>query len=768
MIGQRVFNRGLMLSAAVCIAASLFCGPAAFGQSCELYFEDFPFGGPSDFDNGTFRVEWCTNGAAISGSQFCPTGSALRMNGTTQDPVIWVFTGAAGCTTARLEFDYSQFSATGTELKVAATSDTTFNCFESITASVGGLTTTGGVCTAVSHTVVLGGSQSVYWKFDHGSPGSNAIYIDNVRIFLETCDCSGGGGGDHDCCEAGGPGCNDPVIEACVCAQDSFCCDTEWDAQCVDEVESFGCGTCGSACATQFSADFGTFFQSGTVCENFSVLFESCEGAGPFTTSGTACGAVSDYAMSFATGFPHSAAITHCLDLSGVADANLQFNYTKSASGLGPDVDISLAGGAWQTIWSAPFTFPGGCLVECVDLNAYAGQADVRFRFRSGSSTSNGAAFDDILMTLGSPCGGGQHDCCETRPTGGCSDPTIQSCVCSIDPFCCDTQWDGQCVLAAEALGCTDCGGICLTGFSIDFGDTFVSGDICSIYPYLLVFESCEGDGPFLSSGSDCGGAGDEAMVLANGSPFSAAITRCIDFTTVTTAKLDFTYSKMDGTSGPIVEVSTDGGVGFLPLWTAPLSPGPGCLTQCLSLTPYAGMADVRLRFAADTTDPTGQAFDDVAVTPDESCSVCTAPLADAGSDAALCAGGTLVLNGSASGGSGGACPGDYTPSWDGPGVVSGGSTMSPTVNAAGTYTLSVSCDTCQDQDTVVVTETTFTAGDVNGDSSIDGHDIQTFVNVLLGAAAEPAHLCAADVDGLNGPTVEDLDEFVSLLLSSP
>lgn len=48
-----------------------------------------------------------------------------------------------------------------------------------------------------------------------------------------------------DCCETGhGPGCSDPVIEACVCAQDAWCCNVEWDGKCVTKVESLGCGTC--------------------------------------------------------------------------------------------------------------------------------------------------------------------------------------------------------------------------------------------------------------------------------------------------------------------------------------------------------------------------------------------------------------------------------------------------------------------------------------------------------------------------------------------
>lgn len=53
------------------------------------------------------------------------------------------------------------------------------------------------------------------------------------------------------CCSAGlpfRPTCDNPAIEACVCAltRDPFCCLVDWDDQCVSEVEEFGCGTCSS------------------------------------------------------------------------------------------------------------------------------------------------------------------------------------------------------------------------------------------------------------------------------------------------------------------------------------------------------------------------------------------------------------------------------------------------------------------------------------------------------------------------------------------
>lgn len=46
-------------------------------------------------------------------------------------------------------------------------------------------------------------------------------------------------------------------------------------------------------------------------------------------------------------------------------------------------------------------------------------------------------------------------DCCVVHAAPGCNDPGCQAAVCAIDPFCCNTSWDGQCVGEAEDLcGC--------------------------------------------------------------------------------------------------------------------------------------------------------------------------------------------------------------------------------------------------------------------------------------------------------------------------
>lgn len=49
----------------------------------------------------------------------------------------------------------------------------------------------------------------------------------------------------RDCCSVGsGAGCGNVLVNECVGAVDSYCNDNFWDAQCVAEVTSLGCGTC--------------------------------------------------------------------------------------------------------------------------------------------------------------------------------------------------------------------------------------------------------------------------------------------------------------------------------------------------------------------------------------------------------------------------------------------------------------------------------------------------------------------------------------------
>lgn len=77
-----------------------------------------------------------------------------------------------------------------------------------------------------------------------------------------------------DCCSANGsPGCDDPEIEACVCMGDPFCCQTSWDMLCADEVDSYGYDVCPVS-------DTGTGGDSGGLDTGMAVTTGAGSGTG--------------------------------------------------------------------------------------------------------------------------------------------------------------------------------------------------------------------------------------------------------------------------------------------------------------------------------------------------------------------------------------------------------------------------------------------------------------------------------------------------------
>ncbi|RLB58379.1 MAG: hypothetical protein DRI90_16830 [Deltaproteobacteria bacterium] len=142
-----------------------------------------------------------------------------------------------------------------------------------------------------SSTSGVGGSQlvcepgtSVYCTCDDSADGSKTC--DHEGSGFGPCICSGGVGGGGggtaggECCNVHEtPGCGTTEIETCVCAQDSYCCDTEWDATCVAEVTQFGCGTCDATGTKPLFAPCiaGTECQSG-MCPMGYCTITGCTG----------------------------------------------------------------------------------------------------------------------------------------------------------------------------------------------------------------------------------------------------------------------------------------------------------------------------------------------------------------------------------------------------------------------------------------------------------------------------------------------------------
>ncbi len=587
-------------------------------QPCEVFAETFDsFVGPHNYADELIDVQWCLDGASVASGGFCVGGNALKLSSASHDATLRIAMLDDACAQVTLRFLYSQFAETGTVLRQGTTTSRSL-CNASIPTVVGELNIIGGACIEVTHTVEIESGEVVLWRFDHGQPGNAAIYIDDVTIEVTGC-CDAAS--EHECCEVGPAGCVDEAVMNCVCEIDPFCCENEWDAQCVALVEQLSCGSCeeggNSDCMTDFETDFGGTFSSDAICDLLPDIFSECGGAGaPFLTNSGACSGSADAAIAFVEGFPHSYAQTDCIELIGLAEASLEFRYTKNTGTLGPSVLVALPDDTLQTVWTAPIFFDGGCVEANVDLSPYIEFGTIKVRIASGSSIANGARVDDLVLTTSDTS---IHGCCEVGDPG-CADIIVQDCVCAIDSFCCEEQWDELCVIAAEFYECGDCG-LCSETFAADFDVPDPGGTPCERFPEK--FAGCFGTGPFLSNATPCSDdPSDYAAVFVAGDELSAMVTRCISLKNVNQASVTFEYSKLDGQMGPILEASADVGGTWVPMWTAPHAPGAGSHRACVDLAPAVGINFLLFRFRGGEVGVSGQVIDEIAFQIGDSCVV--------------------------------------------------------------------------------------------------------------------------------------------------
>lgn len=209
-----------------------------------------------------------------------------------------------------------------------------------------------------------------------------------------------------DCCiEHSSVGCGDPMVEACVCELDRFCCEEEWDVECVTKVDAFGCGECDPK------------FDAGDCCTP-----NSTPGCADPSASECVC-ALDDFCCSIE--WDHV-----CVDL-------------LSESGCG---DCSAAEECCQ-VQTGP-----GCGSESVE----ACVCDARPECCEGQWD---AACTEAVELLG--CGfcpySNTDSCCEPHYGSGCESMSVEECVCAKDQYCCEVQWDETCVDEVEPFGCGPC-----------------------------------------------------------------------------------------------------------------------------------------------------------------------------------------------------------------------------------------------------------------------------------------------------------------------
>lgn len=241
--------------------------------------------------------------------------------------------------------------------------------------------------------------------------------------------------GEGDCLAPHGtPGCDDAECCETVCAvYDSFCCDEEWDEDCVDAATFLcfpqPCPGTGDCCV-----EIGTPSCGDAEC---------CE---------MVC-AIDPFCCALSWDFPCSVIAQDICDVC-----------QPLCPGEG---DCCTAHGT-----------PGCEVEDCCTLVCALDLPCCE------------VAWDQMCVDLAislDPCGSarcepplpectGSGPCCEAHAGPGCDDEGCCSAVCSLEAFCCDVEWDQACADLAAGLNCGGCSGILAVTPILAEGDSWEDG----------------------------------------------------------------------------------------------------------------------------------------------------------------------------------------------------------------------------------------------------------------------------------------------------
>ena len=364
----------------------------------------------------------------------------------------------------------------------------------------------------------------------------------------EDCGPCGGGG----CCEGNdGVGCEDPDCEAAVCAEDSYCCDVNWDGICADLASEIcgGCGGGGPVCGDGVCEDGEACLED---CEQVAVgcLVDNCNAQqclnNPNCFAGLQCLSGCDEeecAIECIDGLPGPVQQTLIGLIECGSDAGCFEGGEDPVCGDGvcEEGEVCLEDCEQQVVGCLVdncdaesclnnTTCFGGleCLSGCEDEDCAVGciqglpgavqqvligliecGSDAGCFEDGGPDCGNGDCEDgescDSCPNDCGPCAGGT--CCEAHDGVGCDDPACADEICANDPFCCNNQWDGICADAAQS-SCAVCDG----------GGPFCGDGICQ--PDELCPQDCNDPGSCVTDSCETGNC--------SSFPFCAEILDCV------------------------------------------------------------------------------------------------------------------------------------------------------------------------------------------------------------------------------------------------
>ncbi|TVR40324.1 MAG: hypothetical protein EA392_04150, partial [Cryomorphaceae bacterium] len=268
---------------------------------------------------------------------------------------------------------------------------------------------------------------------------------------------------------------NDPACESAICADDPFCCDSAWDSICASSAETEP--ACDGCLAPQFTF-IGSFTggTTGIVIGTFtigedvqiSVLHDwdsACDQTF-FAAAGDVCGCTDSNAVNWDP--------TATIDDGSCVLPPANDDCTSAQT-------LSVA--AWPATSNTLGTLTGAFGSGLPACSGTSG-ADVFYSFNAATTNhyiinlNAFGGFSGAIVELWDGCSGSLVECFAPDPSTDCgvsqgtgnpgfpSDPTCEAAVCALDPFCCDTSWDGLCAGTALNDVGSACDG-CLGGVAV-------------------------------------------------------------------------------------------------------------------------------------------------------------------------------------------------------------------------------------------------------------------------------------------------------------
>lgn len=281
--------------------------------------------------------------------------------------------------------------------------------------------------------------------------------------------------GDGYCCSAQGTkGCMDEAGENYVCACDSYCCNTAWDATCATEYTTVG-ALSGYPCTTGFG---GKCAESNCT----DGIDDSVPANGKIDCQDAACATLAICNAAPLSG--GSCCTSHASP--GCRDKAVQYYVCSDPAGPGLTACCS-------STW-------GSSCVSAVKSKYTCIEAEDELQCGDGiDNDGNGSTDTSDFSCKGKPGGYIKRSCCTASTTEPfCSDPLVYQKVCATNPSCCGTAWTSSCIATYNSIAQFDKDGdgtadacelglrdIEMWGHNWDVRSDKSTGGMDDTYPYL-------------------------------------------------------------------------------------------------------------------------------------------------------------------------------------------------------------------------------------------------------------------------------------------